>query len=113
MWLYIYGYADQASAVCVLAEAIPFTGNFVFWTPVEALLVLGARIHREKGRLAAAAACLAKVAQPIEWRFSDLSSLFLIRAIGEGQRDMDGRPVDAVRTEARAVEYLERLRAAP
>lgn len=147
MWLYIDGYVDQASTVCTLAETIPFTGDFVLWTPVENLLVLGARIHREQGRPAAAAACLAKIAQPMAahpealarrlsfawlsdvsidrcvqagdlkaanvWRFSDLSSLFLMREIGEGQRDIDGRPVDTVRAEARAVEYLALLRAAP
>ena len=146
MWLYIYGHTDQALKVCELAARVEFAGDFIIWTPVENLLLLGARIHREQGHKAEADTYAKRVAQPMavhgealkrrlsfnwlsdksierclqdndlraanEWRFSDLSSLFLMRELGKGRKDIDGYKVDTARAEAKIVEYLEILKTA-
>ena len=65
LWLYVYGYAEPALAVCEIANTIEFAGDFVVWTPVETLLLLGARLQRAQGRRAKAAAYAKKVAAPM------------------------------------------------
>lgn len=50
-WLYIYGYYEEAIAVCDLLSEIVFTGNYDIWCQVEYALCLKARILREQGIL--------------------------------------------------------------
>lgn len=42
---------------------------------------------------------------PNTWRFSDLSNLFFIRELVDGQRDLDGQRVDITKAEDRIIEY--------
>lgn len=50
-WLYIYGYYDEAIAVCDLLKDMEFTGNYRIWDNADNAMCLKARILREQGRL--------------------------------------------------------------
>ena len=50
-WLYIYGYIDEAIAVCDLLKDMEFTGNYSLWDKADYTMCLKARILREQGQL--------------------------------------------------------------
>ena len=50
-WLYVYGYNDEAIAVCDLLKDLEFTGNYSLWDKADYTMCLKARILREQGQL--------------------------------------------------------------
>lgn len=50
LWLYIYGFCDEAIRVCDLIKDVPFTGNYTLWDNVDVALCIKARILREQGK---------------------------------------------------------------
>lgn len=66
MWLYIHGYEEDALQAIQIIEEVPFQGNFEIWEPIEALLLLEARIQGQRGNLEKAQANRAKVMAPYE-----------------------------------------------
>ena len=50
-WLYIYGYNDEAIAVCDLLKDLEFTGNYSLWDKEDYTMCLKERILREQGQL--------------------------------------------------------------
>lgn len=50
LWLYIYGFYDEAIRVCDLIKDVPFTGNYTLWDNVDVALCIKARILREQGK---------------------------------------------------------------
>ena len=51
VWLYIYGYIEEAAAVCDLFANEKFDGNYTLWDNKDHAYCLKARILREKGEL--------------------------------------------------------------
>lgn len=49
-WLYVYGYNDEAIAVCDLLKDLEFTGNYSLWDKADYTMCLKARILREQGQ---------------------------------------------------------------
>jgi hypothetical protein len=49
IWLYVYGYYEDAIKVCNLVENEEFTGNYTIWDIIDACLCLKARILRING----------------------------------------------------------------
>lgn len=139
-WLYIYDYTDFALRVCQLVNDQTFKNNFNIWSPIEQLLILESRILRESGQIELSRHILNKVLEvmaPHEdatkrrlsfnwlnddkishfdpkhanvWRFIDLSSLFFIRELGEGQLDIDNISIDINKAERRIAEYKAELK---
>lgn len=50
-WLYIYGYYDEAIAVCDILKDMEFTGNYDLWNRADYAMCLKARILRERGEM--------------------------------------------------------------
>ena len=50
-WLYVYGYNDEAIAVCDLLKDLEFTGNYSLRDKADYTMCLKARILREQGQL--------------------------------------------------------------
>ena len=141
-WLYIYDYTDFALRVCQLVNEQIFKNNFNIWSPIEQLLILETRILRESGQVDLSRHILNKVLavmNPHEdaikrrlsfdwlnddeithfdpkranvWRLVDLSSLFFIRELGEGESDNNSIPVDINKAEHRIAEYKAELKSA-
>lgn len=51
IWLYIFGYDDEAIAVCELFKDIEFNGNYTLWDNIDHAYCLKARILRKQGKL--------------------------------------------------------------
>ncbi len=49
VWLYVYGYYDEAIKVCDIARDIEFDGNYTLWQNFDSLYCIKARILRERG----------------------------------------------------------------
>ena len=49
IWLYIYGYNQQAISVCDLLAKERFNGNYTLWNNIDSAYCLKARILREQG----------------------------------------------------------------
>ena len=51
IWLYIYGYNQEAISVCDLFKNEQFNGNYTLWSSIDSTYCLKARILREQGCL--------------------------------------------------------------
>lgn len=48
VWLYIYGYLEEAVEICDIIGDLEFTGNYTLWDYTDIVLCLKARIMREQ-----------------------------------------------------------------
>lgn len=51
IWLYIYGYNQEAISVCNIFKNEKFNGNYTLWSNIDHAYCLKARILREQGDL--------------------------------------------------------------
>ena len=51
VWLYIYGYTQEAISVCDLFSNEKFDGNYTLWSNIDHAYCLKARILREMGKV--------------------------------------------------------------
>lgn len=51
IWLYIYGYNQEAISVCDIFKNEKFSGNYTLWTNIDNAYCLKARILREQGNM--------------------------------------------------------------
>lgn len=51
IWLYIYGYNQEAISVCDIFKNEKFDGNYTLWGNIDHAYCLKARILREQGKL--------------------------------------------------------------
>jgi len=65
-WLYVYDYNQHALKVCKVVHDLEFKGDFNIWTPVEKIILLEIRIHREHGKTAAVKKNLKKLLTPMQ-----------------------------------------------
>ena len=63
IWLYIYGYNQEAINVCDIFKDEQFSGNYRLWNNIDHAYCLKARILREQGDTSESKACIDYVNQ--------------------------------------------------
>ncbi|MCM1577736.1 MAG: hypothetical protein NC078_02905 [Ruminococcus sp.] len=50
LWLYVFGFYEEALSVCDIVKDCPFTGNYDLWDNIDYALCIKSRILREQGK---------------------------------------------------------------